>query len=429
MKQLMMMLFIALAFVLPCNAQFFADNFEYPAGDTLSHYWITRSPLGDINYMRITDSGLTFPYYAGSGIGRAVRLDTSGPDGAAQFFSYGGITTGTLFFSFMLNVFSASPSGNYFTGILPFTLNPPYGKVYVKDSSGYLAFGVSKSSEAPHYTRAEYLKDVTYLVVLKYEFQPGTNDDLVSLFVFASPPPIAEPVPNAGPSGSGNTDIPGAFAFALFQCYGGNYPGAVFDGIYVDEYWNNFVLPVELTNFTANTLNADVTLHWSTSREHNNSGFNIERKLISENNWLNVGNVKGSGTLNEPKQYKFTDYNLCPGSYIYRLKQIDFNGNFEYFDLSEAVAIGVPDEFSLEQNYPNPFNPVTTIAFGIPQAGNVKLKVFDMSGREIKTLINEYKDAGYYVAKFYGSSFASGTYICRLEFENYISAKKMVLLK
>ena len=392
----MILLFIALASVLPCNAQFFADNFEYPAGDTLSHYWITLAPLGDINYMRITDSGLTFPYYAGSGIGRAVRLDTSGPDGAAQFFSYGGITTGTLFFSFMLNVSSASPIGSYFAGILPFTLSTtPYGKIFVKDSSGYLAYGVCKRSETPDYTSAQYLKNITYLIVLKYEFQPGTNNDLISLFVFDSPPPNLEPAPDAGPSGSGSTDIPGAFAFALFQCYGGNYPGAVFDGIYVDEYWNNFVLPVELAHFTANALNGDVTLHWSTSRELNNSGFNIERMVTTEKHWLNVGNVKGSGTLNEPKQYKFIDYNLCPGSYIYRLKQIDFNGNFEFFELSEAVTIGVPNNFFLEQNYPNPFNPFTTIAYGIPQAGNVKLKVFDMSGREIKTLTNEFKDAGF----------------------------------
>jgi hypothetical protein len=86
-------------------------------------------------------------------------------------------------------------------------------------------------------------------------------------------------------------------------------------------------------------------------------------------------------------------------------------------------------DYELDQNYPNPFNPLTTIAYGIPQSGNVTLKIFDMAGREVRTLVNEYKDAGYYVAKFDGSSLASGTYIYRIESGSFVSAKKCVLLK
>jgi photosystem II stability/assembly factor-like uncharacterized protein len=194
-------------------------------------------------------------------------------------------------------------------------------------------------------------------------------------------------------------------------------------------------LPVELVSFTATQNGNDVDLTWTTSAEKNNYGFSMERNSGSA--WNEIGFVAGKGTVNTPSHYEFTDRKLSSGILRYRLKQIDFNGNFEYFDLSEAVAIGVPDEFSLEQNYPNPFNPVTTIAFGIPQAGNVKLKVFDMSGREIKTLINEFKDAGYYTAKFDASGIASGAYVYRLavspsnpiESGNFVSVKKMILLK
>lgn len=102
---------------------------------------------------------------------------------------------------------------------------------------------------------------------------------------------------------------------------------------------------------------------------------------------------------------------------------------------NDTVTTGVeginsaPEQFRLQQNFPNPFNPITAIAYGIPHSGNVVLKVFDISGREIKILVNEFKDAGYYVTEFDGSSLASGTYIYRLEFGNRISAKKMVLLK
>lgn len=95
----------------------------------------------------------------------------------------------------------------------------------------------------------------------------------------------------------------------------------------------------------------------------------------------------------------------------------------------QSISTEIPEQFLLSQNYPNPFNPATTIAFGIPQSGNVTLKIFDMAGREVKTLVNEYRDAGYYVAKFDGSSLASGTYIYRLESGNYVSVKMMVLLK
>ena len=428
MKRFMVLLFIAFVCVLPCNAQF-VDDFDYPAGDTLANYWHSMAPLGNLYYMRITDTGLMFPYYAGSGIGRAVKLDTLGPDGAYAFFSYGGVTTGGLYISFMLKVSGAGPAGSYFTGILPFSSISAYGRVYVKDSSGHLAFGVSKSSELPHYTRAKYQKDVTYLILLKYEFQAGTNDDLVSLFVFRSAVPYIEPDPDVGPEGAGSEDIDGAFRFALFQCYEGNHPGAIFDGVYIDDHWNNYVLPAELAAFNAEVIGDRVKLRWITSAEMTNAAFDIERKSVSSVIWQKAGSVKGNGTTNEQSCYSYTDRPGSSGVFNYRLKQIDFNGNFEYFELPEAVTIGVPYKYFVDQNYPNPFNPLTTIAYGIPQSGNVVLKIFDMAGREIRTLVNEYKDAGYYAAKFDGSSLASGTYIYRIESGSFVSAKKMVLLK
>jgi len=186
-------------------------------------------------------------------------------------------------------------------------------------------------------------------------------------------------------------------------------------------------LPIELVSFTATQNGNDVDLNWTTSGENNNYGFSVERSAGSV--WNELGFVSGKGTVNTPSHYEFTDRSLSSGILRYRLKQIDFNGDFEYFELSEAVAIGVPDKFFLEQNYPNPFNPVTTIAYGIPQAGIVKLKVFDMSGREVVTMINEFKDEGYYTVKLDASGIASGAYVYRIESGKFVSVKKMVLLK
>ncbi|MBK8981386.1 MAG: T9SS type A sorting domain-containing protein [Ignavibacteria bacterium] len=127
--------------------------------------------------------------------------------------------------------------------------------------------------------------------------------------------------------------------------------------------------------------------------------------------------------------YRFEDRNLSSGKYKYRLKQIDFNGNFEFYDLSNEVVIGIPASTELMQNYPNPFNPVTNISYRLSESGFVTLKVFDNSGREVKTLVNEYREAGYYKAVFDGSGLASGIYFYKLSADNFNQTKKLSLVK
>ena len=200
------------------------------------------------------------------------------------------------------------------------------------------------------------------------------------------------------------------------------------DPAFIVECPADWALPIEMNYLNSHTNENVAQLFWSTTYESNNSGFEVQRMSL-DIPWTAIGFVPGAGNSTEPRSYNYEDRNLASGIYHYRLKQIDFNGNYEYFELPEAVTIGVPDKFFVDQNYPNPFNPLTTIAYGIPQAGNVVLKIFDMAGREVKALVNEYKDAGYYVAKFDGSSLASGTYIYRLESGSFVSAKKMLLLK
>jgi len=118
-----------------------------------------------------------------------------------------------------------------------------------------------------------------------------------------------------------------------------------------------------------------------------------------------------------------------PGAYNYRIKQIDYDGSYKYFDLEETVEISSPIGFELTQNYPNPFNPTTTIGFSIPQKGLVTLKVFDVLGNEIRTLIIEEKDSGYYQVEFNSDGLSSGIYFYQLEAGSFIETKKMVLMK
>jgi len=86
-------------------------------------------------------------------------------------------------------------------------------------------------------------------------------------------------------------------------------------------------------------------------------------------------------------------------------------------------------EYALAQNYPNPFNPTTTISYQLPKAGHVTLKIYDVLGNEVKTLVNENKEVGRYTAAFDASSLASGVYIYRLQANDYLATKKMLLLK
>ena len=190
----------------------------------------------------------------------------------------------------------------------------------------------------------------------------------------------------------------------------------------------NSALPIELASFVSSVSGRNVDLKWATSEETNNSGFDIERSSVN-GSWSKIGNVTGNGTTSSGHSYSYTDRNVASGNYNYRLKQIDFNGHFEYFNLTGEVNVGIPTKFELSQNYPNPFNPSTKINFDLPTDGKVSLKIFDMSGKEIMTLVNEVKTAGYYSVSFNASSLSSGVYFYRLTADNFTSTKKMMLVK
>ncbi len=190
-------------------------------------------------------------------------------------------------------------------------------------------------------------------------------------------------------------------------------------------------LPVELSSFSSTLSGRNVTLNWVTNGEENNSGFDIE-KLVSANEWSKIGFVEGSGTTKSQKSYSFTERRLGTGNYSYRLKQIDFNGNFKYYNLSNEVIVGVPTKFELVQNYPNPFNPVTKIDYSIPSNGNVTLVIYDALGKEVSKLVNGNLQAGYYSVDFNASQLASGVYYYKLDLNGqnkFSDTKKMLLVK
>jgi hypothetical protein len=204
---------------------------------------------------------------------------------------------------------------------------------------------------------------------------------------------------------------------------------------------NTNPLPVELSSFTASSNQNGVNLKWQTATEVNNYGFDVERKVhtstefspiksgLSVTVWEKVGFVAGNGNSNSPKEYSFIDKNPSGGSkFQYRLKQIDNDGAFEYSDVVN-VNVGTPEEYYLSHNYPNPFNPATTIDYMISNDEKVNLKVYDILGTEVATLVDEYKQAGSYSVTFNADNLSSGIYIYRLIAGEYISVNRMSLIK
>jgi photosystem II stability/assembly factor-like uncharacterized protein len=186
-------------------------------------------------------------------------------------------------------------------------------------------------------------------------------------------------------------------------------------------------IPVELVNFSGGIEGNYIVLHWTTATELNNSGFEVERKYENQF-WLKIGFVPGNGTTTEKKFYQFGDQPKKIGKYSYRLKQIDYDGTFEYSD-EISIDFNTQYTFVLEQNYPNPFNPSTTIRYQIPNSSFVTLKVYDVLGNEISTLVNEKIPAGSYEFDFDATGLPSGIYLYRLQAGDFVDTRKMILIK
>jgi hypothetical protein len=190
-------------------------------------------------------------------------------------------------------------------------------------------------------------------------------------------------------------------------------------------------LTVQLVLFVGNYTGNSVKLEWSTISEVNNYGFNIQRLNETTNSYETIGFVAGKGTTIERQSYSFIDNQ--PGN-TYRLEQIDNNGLINYFGPIMLNPNGVSDKsvpavFALNQNYPNPFNPATNLKYDLPVQSKVVLKVYNLLGQELATLVDEIQEPGYKSVNFNGDNLPSGIYFYKLSAGNYSSIKKMLLMK
>ncbi|HEY4754787.1 MAG TPA: T9SS type A sorting domain-containing protein [Ignavibacteriaceae bacterium] len=431
MKKIMYSLFLLSCLFLLSSASFpqlnFEENFDYPAGDTLNtHGWVAHSAAGS-NVSLIVSGSLSYPGYASSNIGNSVDLigGSGSREDVTATFNIDSVSN--VYCSFLVKVASVGPTPDYF---FHFREDPVAailrGRVFIRDNgTGGFNFGMSKGSTSliDWDTTARTLTE-TYLVVLKYEYVVGTGNDLIHLFINPSLTAGEPATPNATVPDTSGSDI---IVNAVSLRQGSNAYNAQLDGIRVSTSWSFAPLPVELVNFNAQVSEGSVLLGWSTASETNNKGFEIERKF-GNTDYSTLGFVNGVGNSTEQQLYSFLDSKIQSGTYAYRLKQIDYNGTFKY---SHEIQIDVkaPLTFSLNQNYPNPFNPSTKISWQLPVDAHQTLRVYDVLGNEVVTLIDDFKPAGNYEIEFTSEGLSSSVYFYQLQAGNFVQIKKMVLIR
>jgi hypothetical protein len=408
MSRILLTLSTAVLFCVSAFAQLvvFSDNFDsYIAGQQLACQnpidWTTWPPAAPCDATVDPLISTTFAYSGANSVVIVADNDV--------VHAWGPVTTG----KFEIDFYNYIPTGatGYFNQLGQFTTVQEWGlEVYFNAGGAGVINAGGTGSAAFTYTydtwvlnqvvvdldndMAEYWYNGT--MIIQWQWTLGSNGTPIALSLEAN-------------------DFFGA---------------AATDQMYVDNYvvTDLIAVPVELTSFTANINNlGQVMLNWETATETNNQGFEIERRA-ENSEFRTIGFVEGYGTTTEQRSYNYLDQNAEQGINYYRLKQVDFNGTYEYSEEVEIDVIG-PLTFNLAQNYPNPFNPSTKINYSIPESGNVKLAVYNLVGEEVAVLVDGFTQAGFHETTFDASNLPSGTYLYKLQSANSVQTKKMILLK
>ncbi|MBS1517961.1 MAG: T9SS type A sorting domain-containing protein [Bacteroidetes bacterium] len=348
--------FIALSVLIIISVQslysqnLFKDDFNYTVLDSLEGTggW-NRSGVNTPSNVQVKSPGLSYPGYAGSGIGNTAYLSNIG-EGDNVSHNFSPQNSGNVYMSYMIRVDSMTATAttgynicfNQSTGSTFFNT-----ALYTKRlSATTFNFGIRKSIII-NYSSTVYNTNTTYLVVVKYSFVNGNNNDSAKMYVFTSGVPATEPA------------VPSAF----------------------------IVDTLDMVNIG---------------------------QVILTNNYAQSGSLKSSSVKIDGIRVGRT----WASSLLSGINQI---------------SNVIPEEFSLSQNYPNPFNPSTKIGFKIPESGNVKLQIFDITGRTISLIADDRFSPGEYSVDFSGENLSSGTYFYKMDYnsKSHSGSKlmKMTLLK
>ncbi|MFI5252107.1 MAG: M20/M25/M40 family metallo-hydrolase [Bacteroidota bacterium] len=197
-------------------------------------------------------------------------------------------------------------------------------------------------------------------------------------------------------------------------------------------------LPITLSEFRGASVDAhSVLISWSTVSEQNTYGFYVQRRSESSIEYADASPlIAGAGSSLVEHFYSWTDTKANKGTYFYRLRTVNLNGDVEYStEIRVTNVLGVqqknmlPTVFKLNQNYPNPFNPSTNIQYQLPKESRVNLSVFNILGQKVTTLVDGVQSEGYKEVSFNASNLPSGIYFYRMQANNFTDVKKFIIMK
>ena len=187
-------------------------------------------------------------------------------------------------------------------------------------------------------------------------------------------------------------------------------------------------IPISLIGFTGEAVDGQVVLSWSTGSEIDNHSFVIERSGSEQGDFVEIVQVPATGGVGTT-EYSYVDGSVQTGhTYFYRLVDVTIYG-YPTVHTDNVVSVTLTGNFRLAQNYPNPFNPATTIRFSVATSAQTSLKIYDMGGRLVNTLVNGSLDAGNHQVTWDASGLPSGMYVYRLTVGDQTASGKMMYLK
>ncbi len=180
-----------------------------------------------------------------------------------------------------------------------------------------------------------------------------------------------------------------------------------------------------ISYFNAKQQRDKILIEWNTSEEKGNYGFELQKRMNNEEEWMFTSFIAAYGN---PGSYKYYDDGEISDTIYYRLKQINIDGSSRIVQ-PVFVSLLPADEPVLYANYPNPFNASTIISFDIPETGEAELSVFNILGEKIKTLAEGTMEQGYHKITFDAEDIPAGVYFYRLVTTGFAETKKLTLLK
>jgi hypothetical protein len=218
------------------------------------------------------------------------------------------------------------------------------------------------------------------------------------------------------------------------------YHGGSYSGYGMGISASDIPLPVKLSSFTAIASDGQVTLEWVTESEIGNLGFHVYRSMAEKRPYecITTRLIEGAGNCSYAQTYSFVDGNVVNGTtYWYKLEDVAMDGTATMHDpiyctpMAEGneLADAIPVKYGLSHNFPNPFNPITEIHYQLPEASHVVLAIYDELGREVKVLVYGIKEAGRRSVEWDAKDAASGIYFVRMQTENFVDIRKIVLAR